>query len=408
MKTFKSGDRFEVHIDRLSVGGRGVARHEGLVVFVADTAPGEAVEVELALVKKNFAEARLVRIVTPSLSRITPPCPVAGICGGCNWQHVAYDEQLRQKKSLVEESLKTFSGFQTDDQTVSDVVASPSPFRYRNRIQLHYSGPRMGFFKRASHEIVDIVDCPITEESLAQQIPKLKKDYAQKKTGRIELSIRQNGTVSAVHLEKDLEKSQQKEDEGAPDVAGPAFSQVNTAQNRQLVEYVVTLAVRELGVDFRGELLDLYAGSGNFTLPLAFALPHARITGVELNSDSVLLARKIAEKDFSSRELRFEKSDVASYLQKARLDSRSFVLLDPPRTGCGPEVIASLVAARPRRILYVSCHPVTLARDLKQLAEAGYKLGQVAPFDMFPQTDHVETVAFLTIAPELKSGSEIS
>jgi 23S rRNA (uracil1939-C5)-methyltransferase len=407
MKAFKRGDRFNIHVDRLAIGGRGVARHEGLVIFVGDTAPGDDVEVELTMVKKNFAEARLISIINGSPNRVTPPCPVAGICGGCNWQHVAYDEQLRQKKALVEDALRKFSGFELNSEMVRDVIASPNEFRYRNRIQLHHSGPRMGFFKRNSHEIVDIDDCPITEEVLSSRIPQLKADYIQRKAGRVELSIRQNGAVTTRDLDNGV--ASDDVDTDAPDAAGPAFSQVNTAQNRQLVEFVTKYVVGELGPGFRGEILDLYAGSGNFTFPLAEVLRRAHVIGVELNKESVERARQIAASEFASRGIRFERSDVAKYLrEKIPLDPSSFIILDPPRTGCGAEVIAALVAARPQRILYVSCHPVTLARDLKPLSEIGYKIAQVAPFDMFPQTDHVETVVALTMQPSTKSGSEIS
>ncbi|HVK62628.1 MAG TPA: TRAM domain-containing protein, partial [Bdellovibrionales bacterium] len=221
------GQTLEVQIERLAVGGRGVARHEGLVIFVPDTAPGERVEVTLTLVKKNFAEAKLNRVLHPSSHRRTPPCPVAGVCGGCNWQHLEYDEQVRVKRELVRESLSKFSGFDVSKtESVSPVIASPREFRYRNRSQFHHDGSKFGYFKRGSHSIVDIDDCPITEEAIAAKIPELKKQLANKKPGRIEVSLDQDGVVRVKSAD-----IQHDEDEGG----GLSFSQVNSEQNKLLI-----------------------------------------------------------------------------------------------------------------------------------------------------------------------------
>jgi 23S rRNA (uracil1939-C5)-methyltransferase len=166
MRKLRTGDVMTVNIDRLSIGGRGVTRHEGLVIFVPDSAPGDILEIKLSFVKKNFAEGRIERILTPSLERIQPPCPVAGVCGGCSWQHISYAEQLKQKHALVIEALRKFSGHfdplkpELLIEKVSAVVPSPSEFRYRNRIQLHHApgvrGAHLGFYKRGTRQIVDI------------------------------------------------------------------------------------------------------------------------------------------------------------------------------------------------------------------------------------------------------------
>lgn len=175
-----------------------------------------------------------------------------------------------------------------------------------------------------------------------------------------------------------------------------AFAQVNTAQNDALIRYVEEAFVIE-GAETVADLkiFDLYAGSGNFTFPLAAHFSHAKVTSVELNHRSVETARKIAAKKFADQPLRkprIEEADVAVFLASIGDLNDAFVLLDPPRTGCAPEVMQALVSAAPRAIVYVSCHPVTLARDLHFLSEAGYELISIQPIDMFPQTDHVETV----------------
>lgn len=378
----KRGDRLIVHIDRLAVGGKGVARHEGLVVFVSDTAPGDRAEIEITFAKKNFAEARLLKVLEASSQRREPPCPVAGICGGCNWQHLTYPSQIANKRRLVTESLRKFSGFSIDDDFVKPVIESPKQLRYRNRIQLHHSGSRVGFNRRGSHEIVDILDCPITETPLAELIPQLRQELAHVKPGRFELYLTKDGKTARRNSHT-LEDS---------DGAGPAFSQVNTGQNVNLIEFVLEVVRAQSDYD---QLFDLYAGSGNFTFPLARHFQTLKMTGVELNSEAVKLAREVVRTEFPNREFEFIEASVDDAVRRLAITQDSLVLLDPPRIGCGPEVLVHIAQKRPKRILYVSCHPATLARDLKALSEANYQLEFVQPFDMFPQTDHVETVVSL-------------
>lgn len=378
----KRGDKLVVHVDRLAVGGKGVARHEGLVVFVGDTAPGDQVEVEITLAKKNFAEARLLQILKSSPARREPPCPVAGICGGCNWQHLMYEAQLSSKRSLVIESLQKFSGFQIAEADVLPTVPSPKELRYRNRIQLHHSGPRIGFNRRGSHEIVDINDCPITDERLAHLIPQLRRELKDAKAGRFELYLTKEGETARRNSHA-LEDS---------DGAGPAFSQVNTEQNENLIRYVLELLNEGDSAD---HIFDLYAGSGNFTFPIANKLQGMNITGVELNSASVKLARSIVAQSFPNRALQFIEASVDEAVVDLPITRNSIVLLDPPRVGCGPDVVSRIAKRSPRKVVYISCHPATLARDLKPLSESGYMIESIMPFDMFPQTDHVETVVSL-------------
>jgi len=430
---FQKGDRAQVWIEKLSIGGRGVARHEGLVIFVPDTGPEERVEIELTAVKKNFAEGRVLRILSSSPHRVQPPCPVAGICGGCSWQHVAYAEQLRQKREFVREALRKFSGFDLagsdvkGDSLVGEVVPSPFEFRYRNRIQLHHAGGRLGFHRRGSHHIVDIDDCLIAESELTAEFPRLHRKFENSSPGRFELLKTEEGQVVERGWRTTDGDKDGKDGEDWTDGeslsgglvekgGGSAFSQVNSAQNERLVGYVVVDTILHHARSSAGiasgndstdeclEIYDLYAGNGNFTFPIAKALPKARITAVELNSRSVQSAREKVERDFVDRGLlQIEETDVARFLTSLRASrsarssafSETIVVLDPPRTGCAPDVMNSLVELAPRLIIYVSCHPVTLARDLSTLNES-YALVDVRPFDMFPQTDHVETVAVLS------------
>jgi 23S rRNA (uracil1939-C5)-methyltransferase len=379
----RPGSRLTVQVDRLAVGGKGVCRHEGLVIFVPDVIPGEKIEIEITRAKKNFAEARLVEIVEVSPQRVTPPCEYVGQCGGCSWQHIAYDEQLRWKKEMVAEALAKFSGFpaNTIRDLVADILPSPQAFRYRNRIQVHLDQNRVGFHQRGSHRLIEIKDCLIADETLTRLFNELRSER-HSKASRLELFMSESGKAA-------IRGTEGSEDE-------TAFAQVNTAQNDVLIRYVEKAFVTE-GADTVTDLkiFDLYAGNGNFTFPLAVRFSQAEVTSVELNHRSVETARKIAAKKFAGqppRRLRIEEADVAVFLSCIGDLNDAFVLLDPPRTGCAPEVMRALVSAVPRAIVYVSCHPVTLGRDLHFLSEAGYELVSIQPVDMFPQTDHVETV----------------
>jgi 23S rRNA (uracil1939-C5)-methyltransferase len=390
-RSLTKGDRVEFTIDRLAIGGRGVGRHHGFVIFVPDTIPGERIEAEVTRVKKNFAEASLIRVTTPSSHRRQPPCPVALECGGCNWQHIDYSEQLRWKRELVAEAFRKFSGFTIAPELIRAVIPSPNEFRYRNRIQLHHDGTRVGFFRRGSHRIVDIDDCPITEDVIAKRIPSLKQELAGQKGGRLEIFISQSGEVGRRRPIPATTDSREESPEGA-EAAGPSFSQVNTLQNENLIRHVLTLAEAA-----RPQVIyDLYAGSGNFTFPLHEKFPATPMTAVELSPASVQSAHDTISRRYSGSRIRFVEASVDRFLAEENLPREATILLDPPRAGCGTEVMESLARNHPSTIIYVSCHPVTLARDLMTLAAAGYQLGSVQPFDMFPQTDHVETVAFLS------------
>ncbi len=366
------GDRLSLHIDRLAIGGRGVARHEGFVIFVENVAPDEDVRAEITQVKKNHAEAKYLEVLTPSPHRVQPICPVFGICGGCNWQHIDYAEQLKQKHELVLNALVKFSGFDASVIHVLGVKPSPKPFHYRNRIQLHFAGTKLGFFKRLSHDIVDIDSCPITEDEINAQIAATRLKVTGQSLGRIELS-----TLAA---------------EGAK-VDG-RFNQVNTAQNRNLIATVVEKAREIISTPAPAQIWDLYAGGGNFSFPLIENFPQAMITAVELNSDSVASARSRLPENLKHQ---FVESDVERFLSRHRGERPTLILIDPPRTGCGTEVMKLISEVRPANIFYVSCHPVTLARDLKVLSAVGYRLHPVLPFDMFPQTDHVECFVHLSL-----------
>lgn len=376
------GSKIKLNIEKLAIGGAGVARHEGMVVFVPQAAPNEEVLAEVALVKKNFAEAKILEFVKPSPSRRTPPCPVASVCGGCNWQHITEDEQRRQKEKLILETIKKFNP--TQEFEYLPLKESPRSLRYRNRIQPKFKNGKFGFFARNSHDIVQIEDCLITEEILTEKFPEIKK-WAQEKGSkdlqRLEMYISDSGDIRYGLINTDDESI--------------GFSQVNRFQNEDLIQ----TALAWTGDERYQHVYDLYAGAGNFTFPLAHKFEESKITGVELNPKLV----ESAKSSIKEKRIQFFLSDVESYIGRATIGNQDLVFLDPPRAGASEYIMRALAAAQPKRIIYISCHPVSLARDLNWFFTWSKKFGvkarltRVQGFEMFPQTDHVETIAELRV-----------
>jgi 23S rRNA (uracil1939-C5)-methyltransferase len=400
-----------VTIEKLAIGGAGIARHDGLVIFIPDSAPGDELLVEITTKKKNFAEAKILQILKPGPERRTPPCPIADRCGGCNWQHLTEAEQRRQKHQIVQETLQKFlrSTTANTDWQFLPLKESPRSFRYRNRIQPKYFQGTFGFFSRRSHEIIEAKDCPITEELLAAEFASVKaemnKNYLNsRETQRLELFLDERNSPHWILRgdEKD----------------GIGFSQVNRFQNEDLINTV--LAWSE-GPQY-DRVLDLYAGSGNFTFPLAKKFPQQEILAAELDPKLVARAQENVQSDPALRDrVQFSISDVGLFLKRTPLKSLDLIVLDPPRAGADAEIMKALALSGAAKIIYISCHPVSLARDLQNFFTAQdsdnlarqdsgklarqdstsgppkFKLKRIQCFEMFPQTDHVETIAELAV-----------
>jgi len=380
-----------VKIEKLAIGGAGVARHDGLVIFVPNAAPGDELLVKITSKKKNFAEAQIVQILTPGPARRAAPCPIADRCGGCNWQHISEEEQRHQKDLVVRETLAKFlPGMELPFLPLKE---SPLTLRYRNRIQPKYHRGHFGFFARRSHEIVEAKDCPITEEKLTAEFAKVKSELDKKfrdakETQRIEMYLDQNETPQWLLMGEEKE--------------GIGFSQVNRFQNEDLIKTVLQWSE---GAEY-SRVFDMYAGSGNFTFPLAEKYRAQKIIAAELDSKLVQKAQeKIQASGSLNKRVQYYISDVALFLKRTRLENQDLVVLDPPRAGADEFVMKALAHASVQKIIYISCHPVSLARDLKYFfetqaqlpGERKLKLQKIQCFEMFPQTDHVETIAELAV-----------
>ena len=362
-------------IESLAFGnGAGVARHEGMVVFVAGGCPGDTVAARITLVKKNFAEAAIEQIIVPSPHRVEPPCPVANECGGCSWQHVDYNTQLEQKNNIVEKALGPLA---TGSTVKNRIIPSPNPLKYRNRIQLHKKGKEWGYHKVKSSDLVAIDQCLIAEDSLNNQLKVAKNDPQLPESCRVEIQKLPSG-------ETHHNTTREERDE-------IGFSQVNTGVNELLVQNIVDMA----GLLKPPAIHDLYAGGGNFSFPLAQALPETSIQSVELNSKAHKDAAK-RQKLLDLDNLTLIQESVENYLTSATVAPKDLIVIDPPRAGLQKTALQRLISSAQRQMIYVSCDPMTLKRDLAELiSSGGFQLESIQPFDMFPQTPHMETLVYL-------------
>lgn len=345
-----------VTIEKLIHGGMGLATHEGRKLFVPFSAPGDVLEVELTAEHPGFAEARIVQIVQPGQGRVTPRCPVFGSCGGCQWQHLSYEEQLAAKRAIVIETLARLGGI--DSPEVFPTLPSPNPWNYRNRIQLHVDAAgRVGYYRPRSKEVVEFAQCAIAEEAVNAELAARREEFAKRTRG---VAIRAGG--------------------------GSGFSQVNTAQNERLA----ALLRDWLAAIPHASVLELYAGSGNFTGHLA-AVAQSVIAS-EIDGRAVRLGQE-ALTAAGVRNVMFICMPAARAAKRhgAGVDA---VVVDPPRKGFD-EAIPAIIEAGPRSILAISCDPATLARDCRSLIAAGYRLVRCQPVDMFPQTFHIESLTLL-------------
>ncbi len=382
----------EVEIERLLPGGVGLAHAEGLTLFVSLAAPGDVLRIRIDREQGKVAFASIVEIIKPSAVRIEAPCPYFGRCGGCDFQQLTYETQLEAKAEIINDCLRRIA--QVEAPGPIRVMPSPSQWHYRGRAswQVDSSAKQLGYFERGSNRICDVEYCAVLTPELQQTLAQVRHELS---AGN---GITGPKTIDAVTGEDRVSV--------APAIAGfstdvisrrlgsetysfnaESFFQVN----HELVEPLINEAIGEMKGQFA---VDLYAGVGLFTLPLARRFAH--VTAVEEYG----LATEFARRNLVSAKLENVEVvtlDVVDWLKHSRpFEPLDFLLLDPPRVGCENAAIAGILALRPQRISYVSCDPATLARDLKKLIADGYTLDSVAAFDMFPQTHHVETVARLT------------
>lgn len=428
----------ELTIDRLAFGGSGVGRLEGKVCFVPFSAPGDRLTVRVTKEHRSWLEGELVELLEPSSLRVHPGCPAFGQCGGCDWQHLSYPAQAETKRLILLETLQRVG--KLIDPPVGPTMTAPDPYGYRARAQfkLHRApdGLKAGFYRRGSRFVIDLPQgCPVVTDAINGALARLRLLLEElpdaDRVPQISIEQGEQGCHAIVHYigndpqrlvallashEASLALAGLFLQSGRKDTLLPVFgdqrisyrvpvgegemtlgygiggfSQVNRKQNRAMIERVRQL-VRPVA---DGRLLDLYCGNGNFSLPLADLF--AQVVGIEGYQPSIASAVD------NSRQVRvnnstFRCADVGAELQQlvARNERFTTVLLDPPRSGA-LEAVKLLPQLKPQQVVYVSCDPGTLARDLAILInQGGYRLEIALPLDMFPQTGHLETIASLT------------
>lgn len=400
-----------LHLTGVAHGGTAIGRHEGKVIFVPYALPGETVHAEIVEDHARHARARLVEVLEPSPERVVPPCPYFGPdgCGGCHWQHAAYEAQLRFKAQVVADQLTHIGGLA--DPLVLPTLPDPTGWAYRNQARFHPAPTGgLGFCLENRREVVPIEECLILHPLLADLYDALDLELpdltaltlrAGVATGD-RMLILETANDEAPEIAIDLPAScVLVTSDGTPipliggttitevvsghtyRISAPSFFQANTTQAERLVGLVLEY------LDLRGNetVLDGYCGVGLFTLPLAERA--GLVVAVEVDPFAVedLLANTAGMENVEVVE-----GPVEAVLMdwEGALDA---AVVDPPRTGMTPEALERLVVAGPPRLIYVSCDPATLARDARRLTAAGYRLEKVQPVDMFPQTYHIETVS---------------
>jgi len=436
-----------VLIEKLVAGGFGLARtDDGKIILAEGVIPGEQVVVGLLSEKKDFVLAAPLRLLVSSPHRVEPPCPVYFSCGGCDLQHIAYEWQLVYKKQIVADLFSRKGLPQSLIEKEAKVSASPLQWGYRQRIRLHVDGESrsLGFHKKQSHRVQAVDSCPLAASPINAVLAGLHGNKAfvellpvieavellhNPSKGKIILLLHWRRKMrpaerkameeisSAIRL---IERVFIQEKEGGRlglfeaakerlltgftlslrasgldsellfGVEPGAFSQVNLGQNEQMVNTVVRWA-RELG---GRSLLDLHCGMGNFALPLAMA--GLAVCGVDQQRASIRAAGKNAARN-SLYNCRFLRSSAEEAVKQFVAQGEKFdiLLLDPPRSGCR-EVIESCGALGAKHIIYISCDPATMVRDLVKASSSGYRPTKAHLFDMFPQTHHIESAVLLS------------
>jgi 23S rRNA (uracil1939-C5)-methyltransferase len=367
-------------IEKLVYGGEGLARLEGKVVLTPFVLPGEVVRAETERAKNDLWRGRLIEVVQPSSSRITPGCPYFQRCGGCQYQHMDYAFQLEQKRAILHEVLQRVGKMEFAGEIG---VVSGEPWQYRNRVQLHIEGGKVGYFGQGSRDLCAIDHCPIASPKLNETIGKINAPQANTAvelfTNETEVQVNVLDRVprSALNALASLGVTTPIEYNGFQ-VSRNSFFQVN----RFLIDRLVECAVG----DARGEwAVDLYAGVGLFSVKLAERF--GKVTAVESSSSSL----RDLEHNFAAGAMN---ANVEDYLASLN-ETPDFILADPPRAGLGKVVVKELVRIHSPRLTIVSCDPATLARDLHGLITAGYRIEKITLVDLFPQTFHLETVVEL-------------
>lgn len=453
----QKNDEIELHIEDLTHEAYGVGRYQGYTLFVKGALPGEVVKAKILKTKKRYGYAKKLALVESSPARRAPSCLLYGKCGGCQLQHLSYAEQLKFKENLVRNDLERIGGFDLREVLFHPIIGMKEPWRYRNKSQVPIGekdgGLIGGFYRDRSHDIIDMNQCLIQHEQLDQVVQTVKelgtklgipaydevhhtgflrhvvakygfstdqlmivlvtngKEFPAKKALISALKERFSNLKSIVQNINTKRTNVIFGDEsivlwGEPyiyDHIGPirfaisarSFFQVNPVQTKVLYDAAIQFA------DLKGEetVIDAYCGIG--TISLFLAQKAKQVYGVEVVPEAVEDAKRNAALN-GMNNVHFEAGKAEEVIPRWKEEGigAEVIVVDPPRKGCDRTLLDTILDMRPKRVVYVSCNPATLARDLNILTEGGYQLKEVQPVDMFPQTVHVESVAKMVLKEE--------
>lgn len=439
------GQVYRTTVEGYSSDGAGIARIEGMVVFVKDGIRGETVDVFIEHIGHNAAWGHIGALIAPSPARVEPDCPYYNDCGGCQFRHMAYEEELNAKRSRVQDALRRIGG---SDVTVSAIHGAAEPSRYRNKVQFPVGGKAIGYYKGRTHQVTDIDDCLLQPEAdtVARRVVKawMERHHIpayNEKSGKgllRHLYLRTNsrgqvlcclivnggdvphsealisalrqalpglaGVVLCSNTKKtnvilgDSYRTLWGEDRLEETLCGhtfrlsvPSFFQINRAQTEVLYGRALEFAQ----LTGNETAVDLYCGIG--TISLTLAEQSGQVIGVEVVPQAIEDAKENAVRNDLAHKTRFECGDASDLA--ARLEAEGIrpdvVVVDPPRKGLAPDVVDTIVRMAPERVVYVSCDPATLGRDVKRFEEQGYKAVKAEAVDLFPRTAHIESVCQL-------------
>jgi len=409
-------------VERENGEGEGIAFADGKAVFLPGAMMGDRVRARIVQEARRYRRAEIVELIEPSPERIAPPCPYFGVCGGCAMQHMPYERALGQKERRVGDCLARIGGIAREAYEMMPALGMEEPWRYRNKATVPIEDGAIGFYREGSHTVVPVGDCLLQKDVFSKALNATREWLREGGDARsLLVRVGSGGDVLAMlTTDATLRKAEGwaaqmrsalpslrgalfcRDADSAPAalfgdseirdescgvatmVSARSFRQVNPAQAERL--YTAALSIAALN---GGEtVIDAYCGAGIMTR--LFAARCRSAVGIEIVSEAVGEARRAAE---GVGNLHFLDGACEKHLPGMHCD---VLVLDPPRKGCSTAVLRSALAANPSRIVYVSCDPATLARDVKALAEGGYRLTCAQPVDMFPWTAHVETVALLS------------
>lgn len=453
MDNLKINDEVEVTIKKLVYEGAGLAKIDNFTIFVEGAVPEDVLKIKIVSLNKNFAKAIILEIIAPSQHRIKPKCSMANICGGCQWQHIDYSEQIKQKRSIVQETIKKIA---QEDVEVKPVIESPVLWNFRHKVQYPLGQTKVsrrvlaGYYKKNTHELINIKHCELQPE-IIELITQDVRDLAQKLSVTIYDETKHVGELKHIVFRHSMSKKQcllvfvvnaQEPSQELLVLANTLFKKYDDITgvlvnfNDKKTNVILGKETKLLlGQDFYEEeledkifqigansffqvnpksavnifnivknmikdntenpsILDAYSGVGNFGIWCAdFA---REVFCVEENQDAIKFAKQNIEINEIQNVSIFE-GDVAKTFEEFKEYKKEFdaVILDPPRKGAGEKVLDDVVSFKPKIIVYVSCNPATLARDLKYLHTKNYKTAYVQPVDMFCHSYHIESIALL-------------